>query len=111
MVILCLDSATSTARVALLDGDGRLVAAREATAARHSSNLLRLCHETLEEGGVSPMALGAIACGAGPGSFTGLRVGLAVAKGLALATGAPLLLVSSLQALATDVARVAGAAT
>ncbi|MEA2696742.1 MAG: tRNA threonylcarbamoyladenosine biosynthesis protein TsaB [Myxococcales bacterium] len=109
MVILCLDSATPTARVALLDDDGvdeidgRLLAAREATAARHSSNLLRLCHETLEEGGVSPMGLGAIACGAGPGSFTGLRVGLAVAKGLAMPAEVPLVLVSSLAALAVDI--------
>jgi tRNA threonylcarbamoyladenosine biosynthesis protein TsaB len=108
MVILCLDSATPTARVALLDDDGgdvnngRLLAAREATAARHSSNLLRLCHETLQEGGVTPMALGAIACGAGPGSFTGLRVGLAVAKGLAMPAEVPLVLVSSLAALAVD---------
>ncbi|HXI58542.1 MAG TPA: tRNA (adenosine(37)-N6)-threonylcarbamoyltransferase complex dimerization subunit type 1 TsaB [Polyangia bacterium] len=111
MVILCLDSATTTARVALLDDDGRdggdvndsrLVAAREATAARHSSNLLRLCHETLEEAGVSPMGLGAIACGAGPGSFTGLRVGLAVAKGLAMPAEVPLVLVSSLAAMAVD---------
>jgi tRNA threonylcarbamoyladenosine biosynthesis protein TsaB len=106
MLILCLDSATTTARVALLDDDerdGRLLAAREATADRHSSNLLRLCHEALEEGGASPMGLGAIACGAGPGSFTGLRVGLAVAKGLAMPAEVPLVLVSSLAALAVDI--------
>jgi tRNA threonylcarbamoyladenosine biosynthesis protein TsaB len=109
MVILALDSATTTARVAALDEAGEVLAAREATAARHSSNLLRLCHEVLTEASLSPAALGAIACGAGPGSFTGLRVGLAVAKGLAMPTGVPLVLVSSLAALALDLFATAGA--
>ncbi|HEX3695376.1 MAG TPA: tRNA (adenosine(37)-N6)-threonylcarbamoyltransferase complex dimerization subunit type 1 TsaB [Polyangia bacterium] len=103
MMILCLDSATPTARVAILDEDGRPLAAREATAARHSANLLRLCHETLTECGATPSTLGAIACGAGPGSFTGLRVGLAVAKGLAMPAEVPLVLLSSLAALALDI--------
>src|SRR5712671_1120187 len=103
MRILCLDSATPTARVAVIDGDGRALAARPATAARHSSNLLRLCHEALGEGGATPLTLTAIACGAGPGSFTGLRVGLAVAKGLAMPAEVPLVLVSSLAALAVDI--------
>jgi tRNA threonylcarbamoyladenosine biosynthesis protein TsaB len=50
--------------------------------------------------------LRAIACGAGPGSFTGLRVGLAIAKGLALPSSLPLVLLSSLDALACDLADV-----
>jgi tRNA threonylcarbamoyladenosine biosynthesis protein TsaB len=103
MRILCLDSATPTARVAVIDGDGRSLVAREATAARHSSNLLRLCHEVLGEGGATPLTLASIACGAGPGSFTGLRVGLAVAKGLAMPAEVPLFLISSLDALALDI--------
>jgi tRNA threonylcarbamoyladenosine biosynthesis protein TsaB len=101
--ILAIETATTTARVAVIDRAGVRRAAREATAARHSSNLLRLCDEVLREAGVAPAALDAIACGAGPGSFTGLRVGLAVAKGLALPTARPFLLVSSLAALALDI--------
>jgi tRNA threonylcarbamoyladenosine biosynthesis protein TsaB len=81
----------------------------EKTAARHSSNLLRLCDEALGAAGVKLGDLGAIACGAGPGSFTGLRVGLAVAKGLALPTSLPLVLVSSLEALARDLEGPPGA--
>lgn len=100
--LLAFDTSTPTARVALLSADGTCLAAREKTAARHSANLLILCDEVLREGKVRVGELGSIACGAGPGSFTGLRVGLAVAKGLALPTGLPLLLVSSLDALACD---------
>jgi tRNA threonylcarbamoyladenosine biosynthesis protein TsaB len=107
--LLCLDTSTSTARVAVVDGVGAVVARAEATAERHSQHVLALCDQALRAAGLSPAALDAIACGAGPGSFTGLRVGLAVAKGLALATGKPLLLVSSLQALALDLARSASA--
>ncbi len=103
--ILAIETATTTARVAVLDRGGARRAAREATAERHSSNLLRLCDEVLREAGVAPAKLDAIACGAGPGSFTGLRVGLAVGKGLALPTARPFLLVSSLAALALDILR------
>jgi tRNA threonylcarbamoyladenosine biosynthesis protein TsaB len=100
--VLALETSVPTARVAVLDRDGTVLAQAEKTAARHSSNLLRLCDEVL---GTARMKLGdlaAIACGAGPGSFTGLRVGMAVAKGLALPTAIPLVLVSSLEALARD---------
>jgi tRNA threonylcarbamoyladenosine biosynthesis protein TsaB len=107
--VLCLDTSTPTARVAVVDGAGAALARAEATAERHSQHVLALCDEALRAAGLAPAALDGIACGAGPGSFTGLRVGLAVAKGLALATGKPLLLVSSLQALALDLARGARA--
>jgi tRNA threonylcarbamoyladenosine biosynthesis protein TsaB len=103
--VLCLDTSTSTARVAVVDEAGEALAGAEATAERHSAHVLKLCDDVLRGAAVRPEQLSAIACGAGPGSFTGLRVGLAVAKGLALATGAPLLLVSSLHALALDIAR------
>jgi tRNA threonylcarbamoyladenosine biosynthesis protein TsaB len=100
--LLALETSVPTARVVVLDGDGVVLASAEKSAARHSSNLLRLCDETLRPAQVTVAGLAAIACGAGPGSFTGLRVGLAVAKGLALPTGLPLVLISSLEALARD---------
>jgi tRNA threonylcarbamoyladenosine biosynthesis protein TsaB len=103
--ILCLDTSTQAARVAIVDGTGAAIARAEATADRHSPHVLKLCDEVLVAAGLTPAGLDAIACGAGPGSFTGLRVGLSVGKGLALATGKPILLVSSLQALALDLAR------
>jgi tRNA threonylcarbamoyladenosine biosynthesis protein TsaB len=103
--LLALDTSTPTARIAVLDGSGAALAQAEATADRHSAHVLKLCDEVLRAAGITATDLTGVACGAGPGSFTGLRVGLAVAKGLSLATGAPLLLVSSLEALARDVAR------
>jgi tRNA threonylcarbamoyladenosine biosynthesis protein TsaB len=106
-LFLCLDTSTPTARVALLDGNLQLPeavrCAVEATAERHAAHLLPLCAEALRAVGVGPADLAGIACGGGPGSFTGLRVGLSVAKGLAMPTGVPLHVVSSLEALALDI--------
>src|SRR6185312_4650924 len=102
-LFLCLDTSTPTARVAILDGDGQVRFAAEATAQRHAAHLLPLCAEAMRAVGVAPAGLAGIACGGGPGSFTGLRVGLAAAKGLALPTGVPLYVVSSLEALALDI--------
>jgi tRNA threonylcarbamoyl adenosine modification protein YeaZ len=102
-LFLCLDTATPTARVAVLDGAGGVRFAAEATAERHSSHVLPLCAEALRAVSIAPADLAGIACGGGPGSFTGLRVGLSTVKGLALPTGVPLYVVSSLHALALDI--------
>ena len=99
-MILALETATLEAGVALIDGAGAIVAQRQARVSTHSERLLPLCAEVLAEAGIPPSGLAAVACGAGPGSFTGLRIGLATAKGLCLALGRPLLMVSSLAALA-----------
>jgi tRNA threonylcarbamoyladenosine biosynthesis protein TsaB len=99
MKILALDTATLTASVAVFAGDA-VVAAGDAHADTHSEKLLPLIDAILARAGLAPAALDAIACGAGPGSFTGLRIGLSTAKGLCFALGKPLVLVSSLAALA-----------
>jgi tRNA threonylcarbamoyladenosine biosynthesis protein TsaB len=109
--LLAFDTSTPTARVALISPAGECLVLREKTAARHSANLLGLCDEILRRACVGVRDLCAIACGAGPGSFTGLRVGFAVAKGLALPVPLPLVLVPSLDALACDLAQASAAAT
>ena len=104
-VVLAIDTSGPIARAALVSRDGQVLAAAERGGPRHSATLLPLCHDLLASHSLKVADLAAIACGRGPGSFTGLRVGLAVAKGLALAHDLPLVLVSSLQALAHDLHR------
>jgi tRNA threonylcarbamoyladenosine biosynthesis protein TsaB len=99
MRILAIDTATLCASVALADGE-TIRAAGDARADTHSEKLLPLVDRVLGAAGLAPADLDAIACGAGPGSFTGLRIGLATAKGLCFALGRPLVMVSSLAALA-----------
>lgn len=72
----------------------------EAGRAVHSTQVLALIDELLRGGGFGPGALTAIAVDVGPGAFTGIRLGLAVSQGIALAHGLPLVPVCSLRALA-----------
>src|SRR4051812_14083523 len=109
-LFLCLDTATPTARVAVLDGAGAVRHAAEATAERHSSHVLPLCAEALRALAIAPAELAGIACGGGPGSFTGLRVGLSPGKGRARRPGVPLSLGRSLPALALDIRSARGGA-
>lgn len=83
-------------------------AVRQASVSTHSELLLPLVSECLAELGLRPGELSAVACGAGPGSFTGLRIGLSTAKGLCFALGLPLVMVSSLEALANRAMAGAG---
>src|SRR5262249_48344508 len=80
--------------------DQQLLVEKQRRVTTHSESLIGLVDEALREAGLRAADLGAVACGAGPGSFTGLRIGLATAKGLCFALDRPLLLVSSLAALA-----------
>jgi len=100
--ILALDASGRTARVGVVTGDQRLVAQRSHTALRHADVLLRMCHEVFQETGLSPAQIDGYACTQGPGTFTGLRAGLSVCKGLALPFNKPLWAISALQALASD---------
>jgi tRNA threonylcarbamoyladenosine biosynthesis protein TsaB len=66
----------------------------------HATSLLGLVQQVFAQAGISVSDLDAIAISRGPGSFTGLRIGMSVAKGLALATGAPVVGVCTLKGLA-----------
>jgi tRNA threonylcarbamoyladenosine biosynthesis protein TsaB len=97
--VLALDTSTLTAGVAASDGEKVLAEGRRRVTT-HSEALLALIDEVMTSAGLTARDLDGIVCGAGPGSFTGLRIGMATAKGLCWALGKPLVLVSSLQALA-----------
>jgi tRNA threonylcarbamoyladenosine biosynthesis protein TsaB len=99
MKLLAIDTSTLIAGVGV-SVDGVLRAERRHRVTTHSEALMGMVDEVLREAGVESRALDAVVCGAGPGSFTGLRIGLATAKGLCFALGRPLALVSSLEALA-----------
>jgi tRNA threonylcarbamoyladenosine biosynthesis protein TsaB len=109
--LLAIDTATTLCGVAVLDLDGEpgavwgRTAVRRQTVSTHSEMLLSLIAEALAELGLLPRQLTAVVCGAGPGSFTGLRIGIATAKGLCFALGVPLVMVSSLEALAEEAFR------
>jgi len=106
MRLLALDTSTWTASAAVVDEGGTALAAGEVRAETHSENLLPLVADVVARAGVAAADLDAVAVGVGPGSFTGLRIGLATAKGVAFAAGKPLWAVSSLAALALDLAAV-----
>ncbi len=103
-LILAVDTATSCSSVALTAGDvhsGELLASLTLNSqVTHSRRLLTALDWLLSESNVSFAELDGLAVGLGPGSFTGLRIGMATVKGLAMATGKPLLGVSTLDALA-----------
>jgi tRNA threonylcarbamoyladenosine biosynthesis protein TsaB len=102
MKILALDTSTEYCSVALwLDGE---VDAREALAGqRHSELLLGMLDDLLERHGLRPRDLDGIAFGAGPGSFTGLRIACGITQGIAFGANLPVLGVSTLLALAEAV--------
>lgn len=100
MRVLAIDTSSELGSVAVLVG-GELAAEIAARVrARHGETLLPLIARALEHAGVAKTELELIACGVGPGSFTGTRIGVATAKGLALALDRPLVGVVSLVAIA-----------
>ncbi len=101
VIILAFDTATRRTAVALLDGE-RLLAECSQPAGSHSKTLLFAVDELLRSCGVERGRLEGVAVGIGPGSFTGVRIGLTVAKTLAFARDVPLAGVSSLRALAEN---------
>jgi len=102
MLILGLDTCLSVCSVAVLDG-GRVVAsAREVMARGHQERLAPMVRDVIAEAGLPFERLERIAATVGPGSFTGLRVGIAFAKGLALALDRPTVGIGTLEALAAE---------
>jgi tRNA threonylcarbamoyladenosine biosynthesis protein TsaB len=106
MIVLGFDTATTATVVGLLDTDepGSVLERRhepaEGERPGHAAQLLALAHELLAEAGITFDDVDRIAVGLGPGTFTGLRIGVATARALAQSAGAELVGVSTLRALA-----------
>lgn len=99
-VILSIETSTKVCSVALAR-DGQVIAWRESEQGNeHAAKIAIFISEVLTETGLSCQQLDAVAIGEGPGSYTGLRIGVSTAKGLAYALHVPLIAVSPLQAMA-----------
>ena len=103
MKFAAIETSTEWCSVAL-SLDGEILAAERRAGNRASEFVLPMLEQLLVRAGVAMDALEAIAFGAGPGSFTGLRIACGVAQGLAVARGIPVIGISTLEALAEECA-------
>lgn len=98
--ILALETATIVCGAAVVEHDDVRAVREVAERNVHAENIMRLIDEVLHDAACPPSAVDAIAISAGPGSFTGLRIGFSVAKGLAYALDKKLIAIPTLHALA-----------
>ena len=110
MIVLGLDTCLTACSVAVTDGGRVLAYASEVMARGHQERLAPMAERVMAEAGLSFDRLDRIGVTVGPGSFTGLRVGVAFAKGLGAALGVPTAGVGTLEALAAEVGGLAFAA-
>jgi tRNA threonylcarbamoyladenosine biosynthesis protein TsaB len=104
MRVLAVDTATEACSVALLDGD-ELISRFAEGGLSHAQRVLAMVEAVLAEAEVSLSMLDGIAASIGPGAFTGVRISVAVAQGLAFGAGLPVVPVTTLEALAAQVVR------
>lgn len=104
MILLAFDTAQGALSAAVHDGEGEIASAFEARTRGHAEALMPMVEVVLAEAALGFSDLDALAVTVGPGTFTGLRVGLAAARGIALSRGLPLVGVTTLEAVAEPVA-------
>lgn len=100
MLVLGIETSTKTGSVAVASEKEIIAQYSLNIEVTHSERLMSTVDRVLKDTGIAVSALGGFAVAIGPGSFTGLRIGLAAVKGLALATGKPVAAVPTLEALA-----------
>jgi len=100
MKVLALDTACAACSAAVLDGDAIVAERFEAMARGQTEALMPMVSAVMEDARIAFDALDLVAVTTGPGSFTGVRTGLAAARGIALGCGAPVAGVTTLEAIA-----------
>ena len=100
MKILAIETSTMLGGVAIADEKGLIAETRLNVKSTHSERLMATIDEQLRQSALSLGDIDVFAVASGPGSFTGLRIGLSTAKGLCYATGRPLVMVPTLEAFA-----------
>lgn len=99
--ILCIETATKMCSVALFKGEKLLSLKEQGGAYSHAENLTVFVEQVIAEANVSLQQIDAIAVSKGPGSYTGLRIGVSTAKGLAFALQKPVVAVDTLMSMAS----------
>lgn len=103
MKILAIDTSALTATVAILSEDTLIGEISTTTKLTHSQTLMPMIDELLRKVSLDITDIDLFACSEGPGSFTGLRIGIGTIKGLAYGLGKPVVAVSTLEALAHNI--------
>lgn len=102
MLILAFETSAKAASVALMDGEKLLGESYQNTGLTHSQTLMSMAEDLIKSCGYTPQQIQAVAVAAGPGSFTGVRIGVAAAKGFAWGAELPCFGVSTLEAMALN---------
>ncbi len=106
MKILALETSARSVSAAVVEDGAPLACAFQCTGLTHSRTLMPMTDGVLKNAGLTLAQIDAVAVAAGPGSFTGLRIGVAAAKGLAWAAELPCIGVSTLEAMAQNLAHM-----
>ena len=104
MKVLGIDTATMMGSIGLIDDEGAIAEYSLNIRATHSERLMPAIDRLLKDSGIMPKDIDGFAVSIGPGSFTGLRIGLATVKGFAMGCNKPVAAVSTLDALAFNLA-------
>ena len=108
MKILAFETSAKSASVAVLENGQLLASAYQCTGLTHSRTLMPMLEAMLKNSELALQDMDALAVAAGPGSFTGLRIGVSAVKGLAFAEGKPCCAVSTLEAMAAPLRHLEG---